>query len=158
VARYEFLTTWCLEPAGIDDVFEVLNDSGAYPEWWRGVTAVEVLEAGDERGVGKLARFSWRSLLPYTLVFDLRTTQIARPHRIEGNASGELEGVGVWRLFEAKGMTAVIYDWRVSTTKAWMNVLGPVARPAFAWNHDLVMRQGGHGLAARLGAQLVAHD
>jgi hypothetical protein len=39
-----------------------------------------------------------------------------------------------------------------------MNVLGPVARPAFAWNHDLVMRQGGLGLAAKLGAPLVAHD
>ena len=39
-----------------------------------------------------------------------------------------------------------------------MNLLGPVARPAFAWNHDLVMRQGAFGLAHRLGATLVAHD
>lgn len=38
-----------------------------------------------------------------------------------------------------------------------MNVLAPVARPAFSWNHDLVMRQGGHGLAKRLGATLVAY-
>jgi hypothetical protein len=39
-----------------------------------------------------------------------------------------------------------------------MNAFGPVARSVFAWNHDLVMRQGGHGLAKRLGARLIAHD
>jgi hypothetical protein len=39
-----------------------------------------------------------------------------------------------------------------------MNLIGPVARPAFAWNHDLVMRQGAHGIARELGARLVAHD
>jgi hypothetical protein len=39
-----------------------------------------------------------------------------------------------------------------------MNLLGPLARPAFSWNHDLVMRQGGHGLATELGATLLAHD
>ena len=39
-----------------------------------------------------------------------------------------------------------------------MNRLAPIARPAFAWNHDWVMRQGAHGLAARLNAKLIAHD
>jgi hypothetical protein len=39
-----------------------------------------------------------------------------------------------------------------------MNIFGPLARPAFAWNHDIVMRQGGEGLASELGARLLAHD
>jgi hypothetical protein len=39
-----------------------------------------------------------------------------------------------------------------------MNRLAPIGRPAFAWNHDYVMRQGARGLAARLGADLIAHD
>jgi hypothetical protein len=39
-----------------------------------------------------------------------------------------------------------------------MNAVRPLARPAFAWNHDLVMRQGGQGLAAELGATLLLHD
>lgn len=34
-------------------------------------------------------------------------------------------------------------------------MLGPLARPVFAWNHDRVMRQGGQGLAERLGATLI---
>lgn len=156
MASYEFLTTWLLD-APIAPVFDVLHDSRRYPDWWRGVQSVEVLEEGDEDGVGELDRFTWRSVLPYTLEFDLRVTRVERPHLIEGHAIGELQGIGTWRLFEGPG-TAVVYDWRVRTTRAWMNVLGPLARPAFAWNHDLVMRRGGHGLATTLSATLLAHD
>jgi hypothetical protein len=31
-----------------------------------------------------------------------------------------------------------------------MNLLAPIARPAFAWNHDQVMRSGLVGLQRRL--------
>ncbi|MDX6663039.1 MAG: hypothetical protein QOG09_1141 [Solirubrobacterales bacterium] len=156
MASYEFLTTWCVD-APIEAVFDVLNDAAGYPRWWKGVKSVEVLEPGDESGVGELDRFTWRSVLPYSLAFDLRATRVERPHLIEGDASGELEGVGTWRLYEGQE-TAIVYEWRVRTTKLWMNLFGPLARPAFAWNHDIVMRQGGEGLAAELGATLLLHD
>ena len=44
------------------------------------------------------------------------------------------------------------------TTRSWMNLLSPVARPIFAVNHDYVMRSGGHGLAKLLGVPLLAID
>jgi uncharacterized protein YndB with AHSA1/START domain len=156
MADYEFLTTWCVD-APIDDVFEVLHDPRGYPRWWKGVKTVEMLEPGDEAGVGELDHFTWRSVLPYSLGFDMRSTRVERPHLIEGHATGELEGVGTWRLYEGQG-TAIVYEWRVRTTKLWMNLFGPLARRAFAWNHDIVMRQGGKGLAAELGATLLLHD
>jgi hypothetical protein len=81
----------------------------------------------------------------------MRTTAVERPQRIEGRASGELEGLGVWTLRADGGWTEVRYDWSVRTTKRWMNLLTPVARPFFAWNHDVVMRWGGEGLARKLG-------
>jgi hypothetical protein len=37
-----------------------------------------------------------------------------------------------------------------------MNLLAPVARPIFAWNHDYVMRNGADGLSRLLGATLLA--
>ena len=91
--------------APIERVFAVLNDSAAYPEWWKGVTAVEVLEPGDADGVGELVRWSWRSALPNSLRFDARVTRVEPPHLIEGHATGELEGAGIWRLFAAPGTT-----------------------------------------------------
>ena len=157
MADYEFLTTWCVD-APVQQVFDVLHDDVAYPEWWKGVQSVQVLEPGGGDRVGQLARYAWRSVLPYTLTFDARTIRIEAPYLIEGHATGELEGVGIWRLYESPAGTAVVYSWRVRTTKAWMNALGPLPRAAFRWNHDRVMEQGAIGLARRLGASLLLHD
>jgi hypothetical protein len=72
---------------------------------------------------------------------------------IEARAFGELEGTGIWR-FEAEGenKTRVQYDWRVKTTKPWMNFIAPLARPFFKWNHDIIMGWGEEGLKKRLAA------
>ena len=156
MAHYRFLTTWVLD-APIGDVWDLLYESERWPEWWRGVERVRILEPGDANRVGELARYTWRSRLPYELEFDVLTTRVERPHLVEGTATGALAGLGRWRLFEGRG-TAVTYEWNVETTERWMNALGPVARPAFRWNHDYVMRAGGVGLARRLGVPLLVGD
>lgn len=157
MAAYSFVTTWCVD-APIERVWDVISASERYPEWWKGVRKVTELEAGDADGTGQLLRLEWRSKLPYTLQFDSRVTRVEPPHLLAGEAMGELQGTGVWRLFSSPLGTAAVYNWDVSTTRQWMNALAPVARPAFAWNHDYVMRQGAHGLAAELGATLLAYD
>jgi hypothetical protein len=75
---------------------------------------------------------------------------------MSGEATGALAGTGHWRLFEQNGITAVTYEWDVRTTKRWMNLIAPLARPVFAYNHDVVMRWGGEGLARRLDCSLLA--
>ena len=37
-----------------------------------------------------------------------------------------------------------------------MNLLAPLARPLFRWNHDAIMREGGVALARRLNVRLVS--
>ncbi|TMK70075.1 MAG: polyketide cyclase [Actinobacteria bacterium] len=146
--EYSFLTTWCLE-ASRERVWDAIWDSERWPEWWRGVTAAENLKDGDESGVGQVSRYTWRSKLPYDLDFYL----------LEGEATGELAGVGRWLLFAEDGVSpvaAVVYEWEVHTTKPWMNAIAPLAAPVFAWNHDWVMRNGGEGLARLLGCRLLA--
>jgi uncharacterized protein YndB with AHSA1/START domain len=142
-------------PAPRERVWDTLADSERWPEWWRGARRVEVLEpgAGEDR-IGELARYTWRSRIPYELSFDMRVVTVEKPRFMEGHASGELAGIGRWRLFEDDGVTTVVYEWDVETTRPWMNALAPLLRPAFAWNHDWVMRQGGDGLARRLGVAL----
>jgi uncharacterized protein YndB with AHSA1/START domain len=154
VSRYRFLTTWCLE-APIEPVWEAIHDSERWPRWWHGVENVVELEPAGEDGTGQLARYTWKSRLPYELEFEMRTTRVERPHALEGEASGELEGSGRWRLFERDDTTAVLYEWDVGTTRRWMNLLAPLARPIFAWNHDYVMRNGAQGLARLLDARLL---
>ena len=101
-------------------------------------------------------RIAWRSRIPYELEFEFTVRDMDEPRSMSGEASGALAGDGHWRLFEQNGVTAVTYEWNVRTTKAWMNVIGPVAKPLFAYNHDVVMRWGGEGLAQRLGCNLLA--
>ena len=157
MAEYRFLTTWLVE-AERARVWDAIYESERWPEWWRGVVETERLAEGDESGVGQVGRYVWKSKLPYKLEFTLRTTRVERPRLLEGAASGELAGTGRWRFFEQNGITAVIYEWDVHTTRAWMNVLAPIGRPLFAVNHDYVMRNGGEGIAKLLGAKLLAMD
>jgi Polyketide cyclase / dehydrase and lipid transport len=153
-AGYRFLTTWCLD-APREDVWEAIYEVEKWPRWGPGVELVERVEQGEETGIGSVYRHRWRSRLPYTVAFDMRTTRIERPFLLEGYAQGELEGIGCWRIYEGAG-TAVTYKWKVKTTRPWMNAMTPVARPIFVWSHNVVMRWGGEGLAHLLGARLVA--
>jgi len=120
------------------------------------VVRVDELDPGDEDRLGSRYEIEWRSRLPYPVRFQFRTDRVERPALMEGRADGELAGTGRWRLFEQDGVTAVLYEWNVQTTRAWMNALAPLARPVFGWNHDVVMRWGGEGLARRLGVRLLA--
>ena len=158
MAEYAFLTTWLLDSPR-QPVWEAIYDQERWPSWWRGVEEASELRPGNgEDGVGSVARMVWRSLLPYRVEFDVTTTRVEHPHLLEGHAVGELEGVGRWRFYERDGVTAVLYEWNVATTKPWMNAMAPRLRPAFEWNHDWVMARGGEGLAQLLGCRLLASD
>ena len=139
-------------------VWDAVYDSDRWPEWWKGVEETERLADGDENGIGQRGRYVWKAKLPYRVEFFIETTRVERPFLLEGDATGELAGVGRWRFFEQGGVTAAVYEWDVSTTRAWMNLLALVARPTFKANHDYVMRNGGEGIAKLLGARLLAID
>jgi hypothetical protein len=98
----------------------------------------------------------WKSLLPYRVEFEVTTTRVEKPFLMEADAVGELSGVGRWRFYEHDGVTAVLYEWNVATSKAWMNLMAPVLRPAFEWNHDWVMARGAEGISRLLGCRLLA--
>lgn len=72
----------------------------------------------------------------------METTRVEPVSIIEGRAIGELQGAGRWQLSNDGAITTIRYDWRVETTKCWMNYLAPIARPIFKWNHNVVMRWG----------------
>jgi len=157
MAEYHFVSTWQIQ-APIERVWEEIYHAKRWPSWWKYVAGVEELEPGAADGTGTRMRLLFRTLLPYTLGFEVTVTRVRPPSLLEADASGELEGSGRWRLTSTGGGTLVRYNWDVRTTEPWMNLLAPLARPAFKWNHDAVMREGGESLARRLGAELTVPD
>lgn len=152
---YEFVTVWRFD-APIEKVWSEIKASENWSDWWRGVLRVEELKPGGARGVGKIIRSTWKSALPYKLIFDSEIVRIEELKLIEARAFGELEGQGIWRFYaESENVTRVRYDWRVRTAKRWMNLLAPLAKPFFRWNHNVIMNWGGIGLARKLNCKLL---
>lgn len=151
---YEFVTVWRVA-APIESVFNEIYHSEEWPAWWKGVERVLEIQKGDDNGVGSVRRYTWKSKLPYRLTFDMKTVRVESPNLLEGIASGELDGHGLWRFATDGNETVARYDWQVHTTKAWMKLLAPIARPAFNWNHDVIMGWGAEGLSRRLGVAVV---
>jgi uncharacterized protein YndB with AHSA1/START domain len=154
LADYRFLTTWIVD-APIEPVWDVIYAIERWPEWWRGVQNVAELFHGEGDGEGTVYRHVWRSKIPYAVRFDVTVVEVRKPNLIVASAEGGLAGTGTFRLFESPLGTAATYDWRVRTTKQWMNAVAPLGRRLFAWNHHAVMKQGGRGLAHVLGVPLI---
>jgi hypothetical protein len=157
MADYHFVSTWRIH-APIEQVWEEILHAERWPSWWKYVVRVDNLESGAADGVGRRLRLLFRTRLPYTLGFDIRLTEIQPPSVLASEATGELEGTGRWLLTREDGGTLVRYNWDVRTTRWWMNLLAPIARPAFNWNHDQLMLEGGRSLARRFGVELELPD
>ncbi len=153
MALYHFVSDIHLN-APRESVWEFIADPSSWPEWWRWLKAVDVLEKGNVDTLGLRARFTFGTALPYSLSFETEMVRAVRPVLLEGQATGELAGTGRWELSEDAVGTKVRYTWIVETTKRWMNAMAPIARPAFSWNHDVLMRDFATGLARALQAEL----
>jgi hypothetical protein len=153
MGRYDLVTEWWVETSP-EQTWNVLADYASWPKWWSGIRAVELLSSGDHRGVGAVLRQRWRSRLPYTLVFDLTMDGIDRLRRLDGLASGDLEGDCAWTFTEDAGGTLVRFSVAVRPTRWWMNLPLPFAGLVFRSNFDAIMGWGRAGLANSLGVRV----
>jgi uncharacterized protein YndB with AHSA1/START domain len=150
MSDYEFVSHWNID-APVERVYAVIEDADSWPQWWSGVVSSVELTPGDADGIGSIRRTVWKSALPYKLEFDSEVVRVEENKLIEVRAFGQLDGRGLWQLEpDRDDKTRLRYDWTVKTTKAWMNILAPVARPLFQWNHDVIMRWGEEGLSRYL--------
>jgi len=149
MSEYAFVTNWRFT-APLEQVWGEIENADEWPSWWRGVRKVELISEGDADGIGSIRRTTWRSALPYDLTFDSEVIRVEKYNLIEVRAFGQLEGRGFWSLSNDGQTTKVRYDWTVATNKPWMNLVAPIARPFFRWNHDVIMNWGEDGLRKRL--------
>jgi len=149
--KFHLKTDWAFA-APRELVWRALMTPEDWPSWWRAVARVERLADGDQNGVGAVRRMTWRTAMPYTLTFTMRTTRVVPMTLIEGCAEGELTGLGRWTLGGDSGRTDVHYEWIVEVAKPWQRHLARLLRPVFTWNHNTVMGWGYDGLARKLAA------
>ncbi|HHJ39176.1 MAG TPA: hypothetical protein ENJ86_06940 [Methylothermaceae bacterium] len=149
---YNLTTHWRLH-GELMAVWEILSNPHQWPEWWHYVEQVSMECPGDDIGLGAIHVHRWKTCLPYRLQFTLETTRTKIPSFVETKVTGDLQGIGRCRLRAAGQVTLVRFDWHVHTTKYWMNLLAPIARPVFIWNHARVMSAGEKALQALLFCQ-----
>lgn len=154
-----FLTTTWLIPAPLNAVWSCLVDTETWPFWWKYVVAVEEMTAGNPSGVNNIRRYYWRTCLPYSLMLNLRVTQI-QPHQfVVVEVKGDLHGNGRCRLSSiAANRTQVEFNWDVQTCKPWMNWFTTLTRPVFIWNHARVMRLGEQGLIRYVTSKVTGNE
>jgi hypothetical protein len=134
---YHFLTRWELE-ASSQEIFDLIADAPSYPSWWPSVFLdARVLEPGDERGVGRLVEVRTATPLLFTLRWRYRVTAAHSPDRLAVEASGDLEGLGLWTFEGRDRKTVARFHWRGRVTRAPFHqlptFLRPLARASYRW-------------------------
>lgn len=147
ITEYRFDETWHLD-APPEQVWPFIIDLPNYPKWWP--QFLEVTRLNDLDGIGALVSVHVRAALPYHMNFDLELVRQIRPRLSEVRCSGDLNGWMRWDFYPEGDGTRLRFREQVRTGKEMLNRLAPVFKPAFAWNHEDMMRQGERGLRAAL--------
>jgi len=150
INTYRFVTRWRVEgtPA---EVYALLDQPEEFTRWWPSVwLAVEPIDRGDARGVGRVVRFTSKGYLPYRLRWTARTVESDPPHRLAITASGDFEGSGRWTLVADGTGTVVDYVWEVEANKPLLRYLSFILKPIFAANHHWAMARGEESIALEL--------
>lgn len=153
---YEIESQWRVLGA-IADVYAVLTDAEALPRWWpEAYSKVAIVAEGDPgTGVGRITDIVTRGVLPYDVTWRLEVLETRAPELIRVKASGDVIGLGIWRLKESDGAVELRYLWQVRVGKPWMQSFERALKPVFVWNHNWVMRRGEQGLRAELARRSV---
>jgi hypothetical protein len=155
--HYHFITHWRVQST-VKEVTEVLGNAPDLTRWWPAVyLAVQEVEPGDERGVGKVIDLYTKGWLPYTLRWRSRITEVTdRGFTLE--ASGDFVGRGVWTFAQDGPWVDVTYDWQIAADKPLLRYLSFVMKPIFSFNHLWAMARGEESLKLELARRQAATE
>ena len=148
--NYHFVDRWRVA-GDIKEVADILEDATALPRWWGSVYfEVKKLEAGEAHGVGNLISLRAGGWLPYTLRIDFRTVESRYPHGFTMEATGDLEGRGIWTFVQDGPVVNVTYDWMIRANKQIIRTFSFLLKPIFRSNHNWTMKRGEESLKLEL--------
>jgi len=147
---YHFVDRWRVE-GDIKEVADILEDAVALPRWWGSVYFdVRELEPGEHHGTGKLISLRAGGWLPYTLSINFRTIESRYPQGFSMDATGDLEGRGVWTFEQDGPFVKVTYDWTIRANKPIIQRFSFLLKPIFRSNHNWTMKRGEESLKLEL--------
>ena len=147
---YHFVDRWRVK-ASVKEVADILEDALSLSTWWPSVYfEVAELESGGEGGVGKLISLRAGGWLPYTLRINFRTTESRYPNGFTMEATGDLQGKGIWAFQQDGPFVNVTYDWTIRANKAIIDKLSFLMKPIFRSNHHWTMKRGQESLRLEL--------
>jgi len=147
---YHFIDKWRI-PGEVQEVADIIEDAAGLTRWWPSVYfEYEELEPGGQRGVGKSIRLHAGGWLPYTLWINFRTVESDYPHGFTLEATGDLEGKGIWIFQQDGSFVNITYDWTIRANKGIIKSLSFLLKPIFRANHTWTMRRGEESLKLEL--------
>src|SRR6266851_7700053 len=150
-ADYHFVDRWRVE-ADCKEVADIIEDALGLPRWWGSVYFEgKELEPGEgNHGTGKLISVRAGGWLPYTLKINFRTVESRYPHGFTMDATGDLEGKGIWTFEQDGPFVNVTYDWTIRANKPIIEKLSFLLKPIFRANHNWTMKRGEESLKLEL--------
>ncbi len=146
---YHFITQWRVKST-IREVSEIIGDAQGLTRWWPSVyLGVDVLEQGDENGLGKVVDLYTKGWLPYTLRWQFRVTEV-RPDGFTLVAWGDFDGRGIWTFEQDGEWVNIIYDWKIKAEKPLLRYFSFIMKPIFSANHRWAMARGEESLKLEL--------
>ena len=148
--EYHFIDRWRVEST-VEEVSEIIENGRELSRWWPSVyLEVEEVEAGGEGGIGKLISLRARGWLPYTLRINFCTVESRSPYGFTLQATGDLEGTGVWTFEQDGPAVNITYDWKILANKPMIRALSFLLKPIFSSNHRWTMHRGEESLKLEL--------
>jgi len=156
--HYHFITRWRVEGTA-DQVYALISRPEDFPRWWPSVyLRVDEIAPGQESGLGRRVRLHTKGWLPYKLLWESCSREMARPHRLVLEASGDFNGRGIWTFEDiespangaAKGGVMVTFDWELTADKPLLRYLSFLMKPVFRANHRWAMARGEESLKLEL--------
>jgi hypothetical protein len=147
---YVFIDRWRIE-GDIHEVADIIEDASGLVRWWPSVyLEYKEIEPGGEHGLGRVAQLRAKGFLPYTLRINFRTVESRYPNGFSLDATGDLEGKGIWTFEQDGKCVNITYEWRVRANKGIVSALSFLLKPVFAANHRWTMAQGEESLKLEL--------